>query len=332
MINEILVGAGIVLVAAGLAAPTIVSSRGPASEIPFRPALKASPPAAIADTAGEGAATGEAAGFLGVVVALQSVDLSARFDGTLERLDVQVGDHVKGGAAIGHLDGRSIARDLAMAEAALRVAEAEHDRLMIEQADASDRAARLHSIAELVSREQLAAADSLEQVASARLRGSVADLAGKRARTDQLRETSHDTQIIAPFDGIIAARYVDAGTTVSRSAPIVRLISPDSLVIRFAVPEEQASGIATGRRVIVQVASAGLTANGRIERIAPEIDAALRMVVVEARLSPSGDRPPAIPSGAAARVRFAPDPDTRRRCASIGTPLIPACDGPADHE
>ena len=205
-------------------------------------------------------------------------------------LDVHVGDHVKGGTPIARLDSRSVARDLAMAEASLRVAEAEHDRLVIELGDASDRRARLHSIPELVPREQLAAADSQEKIAAARLRGSVAELAGKRARTDQLREMLRDAQIVAPFDGTIAARYVDSGTTVSRSTPIVRVISPTSLVIRFAVPEEQAAGVAVGREVIVRVASADLTADGVIESIAPEIDAALRMVVVEARLTANGGR------------------------------------------
>ena len=94
-----------------------------------------------------------------------------------------------------------------------------------------------------------------------------------------------DAQIVAPFDGTVAAQYVDPGTTVSRSTPIVRVISPASLVIRFAVPEEQAASVAVGRNVIVSVGSVNLTAEGVIESVVPEIDAALRMVVVEARLT-----------------------------------------------
>ena len=58
------------------------------------------------------------------------------------------------------------------------------------------------------------------------------------------------------------------------------MISPTSVVVRFAVPEEQAAGIAVGREVIVRVASEGVNAKAVVESIAPEIDAALRMVVV----------------------------------------------------
>lgn len=301
MISRLLLGACFTAVAVGLSVPAIVSTHDPIADDGRGQRMAA----ATATEAGEGIGEAEPAadaGFLGVVVALQSVELSARFDGTLERLDVHVGDRVKAGMPIARLDSRSITRDLAIAEAALRAAEADHERLVIELADAAERRARFDLIAELVSREQLSAAASQEQMAAARLRGSDADLAGRRARTDQLREMLRDAQIVAPFDGTIAARYVEAGTTVSRSAPIVRVIGLTSLVIRFAVPEEQAAAVAIGRQVIVRIASANLTADGVVERITPEVDAALRMVVVEARLAGHGSQ--AMASGAVARVLF----------------------------
>jgi multidrug efflux pump subunit AcrA (membrane-fusion protein) len=141
-----------------------------------------------------------------------------------------------------------------------------------------------------------------------------------------------DTQILAPFDGTIAARYVDPGTTVSRSTPIVRVISPTSLVVRFAVPEEQAAGVAVGRKVIVRVTSVDLTADAVVERIVPEIDAALRMVVVEARMAANGDRTHPIPSGAIARVLFPTDSNDRGRATAIGTPLISPRERSTGHE
>jgi len=46
-----------------------------------------------------------------------------------------------------------------------------------------------------------------------RLQTSVAEDAERHAQVDQLRETLSDAQIRAPFDGTIAARYVEPGTT-----------------------------------------------------------------------------------------------------------------------
>jgi RND family efflux transporter MFP subunit len=307
------------VIALGLSAPVIVSSRGPkAEDQPRQVASSAS--TTHGDLGPRRTEPAGEAGFLGVVVARRSVELSARFDATLEALNVHVGDAVKGGTPIARLDDRSIARDLAMAEAALRAAEAEHDRSVIEVEDASERRARLHRIPELVAREQIAAAESQEKVAAARLRASAAELAGKRERADQLREMLRNTYIVAPFDGTIAAQYVESGATVSRGTPIVRVISPASLVIRFAVPEGQAAGIAVGRKVMVHVASAELTVDGAIDRIVPEIDAALRMVVVEARLA-ADERTHTIPSGAVARVQFPADPAQHGRGRSIDPPV-----------
>jgi len=329
-LKALLLSAFVAAVAIGLSAPAVVSSRAQTTERPRR-VFASEMNTHVADVTPRAEQTDET-GFLGVVVALQSVELSAKFDGTLERLDVHVGDHVKAGTVIARLDSRSVVQDLAIAEASLLVAEAEHDRLVVESRDASNRRARLQIIPELFAREQLEAADSQEQVAAARLRGSVAELAGKRARTNQLRETLRNARIVAPFDGTVAAQYVDPGTTVSRSTPIVRVISPTSLVIRFAVPEEQAAGIAVRRNVTVRVESVNLTADGVIESVVPEIDAALRMVVIEARLTANGGHTRAIPAGAIARVRVAADRNHRGQDATIVPSRNSALGGSTEHE
>ena len=305
MTKQLILGASF-LIAAGVSVPLTLSTP---HSIPAAASSLSTPESGIrvAENIRRDERPSEA-GFLGVVVALQSIDLAATFAGTLERLDVRVGDQVKGGTTIARLDGRSITSDLEMAEAALRVAEAEHQRSVIELRDASDHMARLHTIRDLFSREQLAHAESQKDLAAARLRASLAELAGRQARSVQLKQLLEDAQIVAPFDGTIAARYADAGATVSRGTPLVRVIGLRSFVIRFAVPEEQALGITLGRKVCVHIASAEITADGVIDSIAPEIDAALRMLIVEARLATEDGSPRTPPFGAVARVLLAADP------------------------
>ena len=195
------------------------------------------------------------AGFLGVVVALQAVELSASIrrdagaTGCADRRSRKARDAHR---PTGQPFGRAGSRD--------RGGGASRGRSRTRSAVVGTRGCVRPACAaspdpELVAREQLAAAESQEKVAAARLAAAVAaELAGKRARSDQLREMLRDTRIVAPFDGTIAARYVESGTTVSRGAPIVRLISPASLVVRFAVPEEQAAGICeSASRSLVRV-------------------------------------------------------------------------------
>src|SRR5262245_54109588 len=60
-------------------------------------------------------------GFLGVVLARESVDLVPKMDGRVESMHARLGDPVARGASVATLDTRSIRRDLAMGQAELEV-------------------------------------------------------------------------------------------------------------------------------------------------------------------------------------------------------------------
>jgi RND family efflux transporter MFP subunit/mersacidin/lichenicidin family type 2 lantibiotic len=253
--------------------------------------------------------------FVGVIVPRRSLDLAAKFDGRIEAVAVRLGDRVKQGSVIATQDSRSLEQDIAMAEASLRAAQAEHDRLAIELAESTSHVNRLRGISDLVPAEQLASAVSQEKVAAARLQTSVAEAAERHARVDQLRETLSDAQIRAPFDGTIAARYVEPGTTIGRGTPVARLIDSTDLGVRFAIPEELVPAARGGVVVRVGVAPT-LVLNATIENVAPEVDASLRMVVVEGRLSNIASPPINVPSGTVVRITFAaqdPDSDWRQQ-------------------
>jgi RND family efflux transporter MFP subunit len=306
VINQLL-GAGVAATLVALVAPVIVSHRHEALEDTV-PRVEAAMNRADTCDASRTTESSSHPGFLGVVVARHIVELSARSDGTVDGVDVQVGDRVKSGTPIARLSSRALTLERDIADASVRSAEAEYDRARIEWEDAAGRFERLRRIPDLVSREQLAAAESHEKGMSARLRASDNDLAGKRARINHLKRQLQDLQIVAPFAGTIAARHVDPGKQVARGAPLVQLISPNSVIVRFGVPEEEASRVVMGLPVQVRTTAPDTTVDGMIERIVPEIDAALRMVVVEARLAENGNA--ATPAaGAIARVYVATHPD-----------------------
>ena len=241
--------------------------------------------------------------FLGVVVARTMVDVAAQFDSHLDTIQVRVGDIVRRGTQVARLDVRSVRQDLAMGEASLRAAEAEGQQATLEVADSRARLERLTRLGGLVSAEQVAAGRYQVERADARLAQVRAQIAERRARVDQLLETIRDADVRAPFDGVIAARYLDPGSTVARGAPIVRIISPDALWVRFAVPEGLASEITVGQPILARLETPAVTLPGTIARIAPEIDNALQMFVVEAALAPDSAAQANVPVGAVARVR-----------------------------
>ena len=124
-----------------------------------------------------------------------------------------------------------------------------------------------------------------------------------RARIAQLEARLASSRILAPFDGRVARRYLDAGANAAAGTPVVRLISSQALLSRFAVPPDRAS-IPLGAEVRIEIETPRLVLSGSVERVAPEIDAASQMVFVEALISDTSQELN-VTSGALARVSLA---------------------------
>ncbi len=226
--------------------------------------------------------------FLGVLVARSSVDIAPRFDGRVDAIHVRLGDVVHVGDLIANLDVPSLRYELRAAQATMELVKIDEERVAVELAQAEEQFARRKILTEsaLATGEELAMARYQEKFARARVNAARALLAEKSTRVAELRRKTADAEIRAPFEGVVALRYLDPGANATPSTPIVRIISAKDHIARFAVPEEHARTIRLGAVVKVRTPDAAI--RGTIEKIAPEIDAASRMVIVEAKLDSSG--------------------------------------------
>ena len=228
--------------------------------------------------------------FLGVVVAPQTVDLTSQVTGRLVSVEVSSGDPVKQGGILARLDTRSARQDVAVARAELATALAQREQMRLEAAQASERLERRSSVVELpsqtvrtVSEEELSASKYQKRAAEAKVQAAEALVAEKQARLAQMELLVKEGALRAPFDGVVMARYVDAGASVHQGTPVVRLLESGELRVRFAMPEEVEEP-AVGSPVRIEVA--GQIAHGTVDKVAPEIDAASRMIFAEASLAP----------------------------------------------
>jgi len=97
----------------------------------------------------------------------------------------------------------------------------------------------------------------------------------------------HETQIIAPVDGIVFDRQVSPGALVGPTSPIVVLIPP-SLEVAVNVDETQLGRVSKGESVALQVpAYPGETFTGTVAAIAPGVDLKTRTTSV--RIEPKDD-------------------------------------------
>jgi RND family efflux transporter MFP subunit len=252
-----------------LAASTGCDRRNMAAEIPPpaspRPAAPSAAPVAPASAPAR-------PGWIGVVVARQSVDVKSDSQGRLLAVHVSIGDRVRKGDPIATLDTSLATQDLEMARSQLRSAEIDERRSGDEMNEALARNDRRQKNPDFFPKEDLAQAALQAKTAVA-----AHDVASQRvveqgARVKQLETSLSHNEVRAPFEGRVAERFADPGAVVGPGTPVVRLISSGDLLVRAAVPPEEA------RRLKIP---------GTILRIAPEVDAASQMVLIEVRLSPT---------------------------------------------
>lgn len=229
----------------------------------------------------------EREGWLGVVVTRESVDVTAESQGRLQAVHVAIGDRVSRGAAIATLDTSLAQQDLDIARSSLRGAEADEQRAADEMAEATARNDRRQKNPDFFSKEDLAEASLQAKTASSTLEAARSRVAEARGRVRQLETSLSRNQVRAPFDGRVAERFVDPGALVGPGTPLVRLISAGDLLVRAAVPPEEARRLAVGTPVVSTVRSLKLAVPGTIQRIAPEVDAASQMVLIEVQLAPT---------------------------------------------
>ena len=245
-------------------------------------------------------------GFLGVVLATQTVDLAPRMNGRVETVHVRMGERVDANALIANLDTAAIRHDLSMGDAKLRVARAEESRAKTELTQAKDELDALTPLKTSghISARELSSAQYKHESALAAFEAARARVNEAEAQVQQLKQTLAEAQIRAPFRGVISDRYVDPGAMVGPTIPIARLVSADDLRVRFAVPEELAGAIALGMAIQVQVGAVNQPLSGVVENIAPEVDIASRYVYAEGKIESSSitGLKKTVPSGTVARV------------------------------
>jgi membrane fusion protein (multidrug efflux system) len=110
------------------------------------------------------------------------------------------------------------------------------------------------------------------------------------ARKSLTAEALRDTDIRAPFSGMVVERFVSAGEYVRPDSRVVTLVDVDSLRVELTVPETDVAQIRQGMPVDFHTASAegGTVYHGRVRYIGPSVRKQTRDAVVEAVVDNAG--------------------------------------------
>lgn len=214
----------------------------------------------------------------GVVEAVQQADLTAQTGGRVTAVTVDVNDRVASGQVLLRLSAVEQQAGANTARAQLRAAEA-----AAIEAEANYR--RFASLAgdQYVSRAQV------DQARAAR-DAAVAARDAARAQLAQAGQQADYTVVRAPFAGVVSARRVEPGESVSPGQALMSLHAPDALRIEVQVPQSTAAAIRTASRAQVLLADGRRVEAARVI-VFPAADAATHSVAVRVVL-PDLDTPP----------------------------------------
>lgn len=226
----------------------------------------------------------------GTVLAAQTVDLFARSDGYVKKIEVDIGAKVKAGQLLATLVAPEINDDI--------------NRLRGQVEESEKNLALTRSLADRVFRAAQQGVASAQEVEDARARLNTAQAAQNTARSQfkRLSVFKDYLRVTAPFDGIVTKRYVDTGALVSNGqTQLFQVAEIGMLKVYVDVPQSYASDVREGMQVSVTARdNATLRVDANVIRTSGALDATTHTLRVDARFPFT----PILPPGAFVYVAF----------------------------
>jgi len=232
----------------------------------------------------------------GYVVARRSSDVGVKTGGRIATLSFEEGTGVRAGQIIATIEHADLDAQIAAARAAVAEAETQIVQTTATRDEDARNAARLQALANdrVVSQAELTSAQATAQVSAARVKSAEAAIASARARVRVAEEALENTNVRAPFDGVVIKKRAEVGETVSpfgvagqsarEGGAIATIADIRELEVQTEVNENSVAKLARGMPAVVTVqAYADRKYRGRLREIFPSADRAKS--IVEVRVS-----------------------------------------------
>jgi membrane fusion protein (multidrug efflux system) len=212
----------------------------------------------------------------GPVVVENQVDVSALREGPVVAILAQPGTQVHQGQLLAKLDDRQISADLEGAAARVRSIAANLKNWQAEtkvlQADRA-RAEKLYE-AQVIPKEELEHVQYKEEADEYEIQREAESLNNAKATQKSLELELDKTNVVAPFDGIVARRYVRVGQKVAVGDRLFWVTALTPLQVKFTLPERFFSRVRNGEQLTVSSADISPDAKypAKIVQVSPVVD------------------------------------------------------------
>lgn len=206
----------------------------------------------------------------GTLAADREARLRAEVAGAVLQTFVDAGQPVSAGTVLARIDDSAV-RDAAIS-ARSAVTQAS---VAAQQAERELQRARSLAAAGAIADRDVEAAERANLSAQA-------GLADAQARLSSAEKNLRNTQVRAPFAGVVAEKAVSPGDIVAPGAAMFTVIDPRSLRVEASVPAVALGDVRVGAPVTFTVNGSDRALEGRITRVAPMVNAQTKQVAIQA--------------------------------------------------
>jgi membrane fusion protein, multidrug efflux system len=247
-------------------APAVTNAANPMAATPAPMPIKPAVPAEPADTA---------ATVSGPIIVEHQVDVTAQHEGMVQRIYCDAPARVKAGTLLAKMDDRQTAANLEAARARSRSIAADlknwESEAQVLEADYG-RAKQLWNLG-LISQEQLEHAKYKAESDKWDIQRVQETLNTAHQEELALELELEKSNVIAPFGGLIARRYVREGQNVAKGDRLFWVTAEGPLLMRFTLPERLFGHVHQGEMVEVTSADVlGEKHSARMKEISPVVD------------------------------------------------------------
>jgi RND family efflux transporter MFP subunit len=227
----------------------------------------------------------------GTALADKTSTLNSEVGGIVADILVARGDHVKKGQVLVRFDKRSFALGVQQASAAVEAARAQARQVQTELARTK----------QLVS-DGAAPGSAFDQL-SAQGDATEAQVRVAEAATARARKALSDTELRAPYDGVVTEIFIERGemASVMPPKPVVQVADISTLQVQAFAPEDSGQIAVVGAEAEVEVESAGATASGAITYVSSAISNGVRTFETRITIANADEK---IKAGSLAKVRI----------------------------
>jgi membrane fusion protein, multidrug efflux system len=186
----------------------------------------------------------------------EEVDLSFETSGKIVGINFTEGTRVKKGDLLAKINDRPLQAQLEKLQVQLKMTEAKEFR----QRSLLDKDA--------ISQE------SYDQVQT--------DVQSIKADIDLIKARISETELRAPFDGMIGLRFLSEGSFATSSTKIAKLIKMSPIKLEFSIPEKYASEIRIGYPITFTIDGSDEVFNASVYAVDPKIDIETRTITLRA--------------------------------------------------